>query len=77
MGVDWPNQGPLEGPELSSTKCKHPSQATCVVQMDFSRNPDRGLYSADITVGVCKQCGHVELYANSHHALCDWLGKRG
>ena len=58
-------------------KCKHPSRAKGVVALDFSRGtPNRANYSVEISVNVCEECGHIELYAKSHHALCDWLSTK-
>ena len=57
-------------------KCRHPSRARGLVELDFSRLETPGRYSVEISVGVCEECGHVELYAKSHQALCDWLGKK-
>jgi hypothetical protein len=56
--------------------CKHSSRAVGVVELDISRTPDRAVYSIEVSVGVCEECGHIEMYAKSHHALCDWLGRK-
>jgi hypothetical protein len=70
------------GRAMAPEKCLHPNRVTGVVALDFSRleAPDHPAYSGSVSVGVCEECGHVELYAQFHHALCDWLrtktGKR-
>jgi hypothetical protein len=63
---------------MAPETCQHPNQARGVVALDFSRHetPDRSLYSVQVSVDVCEECGHVELYAKSHHAVCDWLSKK-
>jgi hypothetical protein len=30
-------------------------------------------YSAQVSVGVCETCGHIELYAKLPVQLCEWL----
>jgi hypothetical protein len=61
---------------MAAEQCKHPGRTTGVVELDISRTPDRAVYSVEVVVRVCEECGHVELHAKSHHALCDWLNKR-
>lgn len=61
--------------EMAAECCQHPNRVRGVVALDFSRleAPDHPLYSGAVSVGVCEECGHVEIYAESHRALCDWL----
>jgi hypothetical protein len=59
---------------MAAEQCKHANRARGVVELDISRTPERAVYSVEVSVDVCEQCGHVEMYAKSHHALCDWLG---
>ena len=61
--------------EMAPENCLHPNRVRGVVALDFSRPeaPDHPAYSGAVSVGVCEECGHVELYAESHRALCDWL----
>lgn len=61
---------------MAAEPCKHPSRTSGVVELDISRTPDRAVYSVEVSIGVCEQCGHVEFHAKSYHALCDWLTKR-
>jgi len=60
---------------MAPENCLHPNRVRGVVALDFSRveAPDHPAYSGVVSVGVCEECGHVELYAQFHHALCDWL----
>jgi len=60
---------------MAAENCLHPNRVRAVVALDFSRpeTPDHPLYSGAVSVGVCEECGHVELYADLHRALCDWL----
>jgi YgiT-type zinc finger domain-containing protein len=58
---------------MAAEQCGHPNRSRGVVELDFSRTPGRAVYSVEVSVGVCEQCGHIELHAKSHHALCDWL----
>lgn len=61
---------------MPAEQCKHPNRSSGVVELDILRAPDRAVYSVEVSVGVCEQCGHVEMYAKSHQALCDWLSKK-
>ena len=62
---------------MAPKQCKHVNRAWGAVDLDFSRRaPDRSVYSAEISVGVCEECGHIELYPKSHQTLCDWLTKK-
>jgi hypothetical protein len=63
------------GRGMAPENCLHPNRVRGVVALDFSRleTPDHPVYSGAVSVGVCEECGHVELYAESHRALCDWL----
>ncbi len=58
--------------------CTHPASVTGVVDLDLIRKtPDKRMYTACLSVAVCPDCGHVELYAHAAQYLCDWLtGKR-
>jgi hypothetical protein len=60
---------------MAPGNCLHPNRVRGVVALDFSRleTPDHPVYSGAVSVGVCEECGHVELYALFQRALCDWL----
>ena len=60
---------------MAEEKCQHANRARGVVELDFSRldTTDHSVYSGEVSVLVCEDCGHVELYAEAHHVLCDWL----
>jgi hypothetical protein len=60
---------------MAPENCLHPNRVRAVVALGFSRleAPDHPIYSGAVSVGVCEECGHVELYAQFHRALCDWL----
>jgi len=60
---------------MAPETCKHPNRVRGVVSLDFSwwEAPDHPVYSRAVAVGVCEECGQVELYAQFHRALCDWL----
>jgi len=67
------------GRGMAAEKCQHPDQVRGVVDLDVSRPEtpaDHSVYSVEVSIVVCEECGHVELYAKSHHALCDWLRKK-
>jgi hypothetical protein len=64
---------------MVAEECQHPNHVRGVVELDVSRletPADHSVYSAEVSLVVCEECGHVELYAKSHRALCDWLRKR-
>jgi len=63
---------------MAPEECLHPNRVRGAVALDFARveAPDHPGYSGVISVGICEECGHVALYAESHRALCDWLKKK-
>jgi hypothetical protein len=63
------------GSGMAAGKCEHSNRVRGAVELDFSRlgTADHSIYSVEISVSVCEECGHVELHAKSHRALCDWL----
>jgi len=69
--VDLPQGGNGSGTS------QHPNRVKGVVELDFARQDDSGdpIYTAPVSVGVCEDCGHVELYAMFHQLLRDWLRK--
>ena len=63
---------------MTSTRCEHTTRVKGRVERDFLR-PDGAegpAYTATVAVGVCEECGHIELYAMFHEELCAWLKKR-
>jgi hypothetical protein len=62
---------------MAAEQCQHSNRISGVVRFDFARQdaPDGPVYSGTVSVGVCEECGHIELYAKLHHLLCDWLRK--
>jgi len=62
---------------MAPESCQHPKRVRGVVELDFARQDDPGnaIYTAPVSVGVCEDCGHIELYAMVHQLLCDWLRK--
>jgi hypothetical protein len=62
---------------MAPEQCQHLNKVSGLVKLDFARQdtPDGPMYSGTASVGVCEECGHIELYANLHHLLCDWLRK--
>jgi hypothetical protein len=62
---------------MASDQCQHSKRASGLVRLDFARPdaPDGPTYSGAVSVGVCEECGQIELYAKLHRLLCDWLLK--
>ena len=62
---------------MTPESCRHPRRAMGVVELDFARpdSSDKLYYTARVSVGVCGDCGHIELYAQFHQFLTDWLRK--
>jgi len=60
---------------MAPESCQHASRVRGVVTLDFARSesPDHPVYSGAVSFAVCEECGHVELYAESHLDLCNWL----
>ena len=60
---------------MAPEQCQHFKRVSSVVRLDFSRsdNPDGPTYSGSVAAGICEECGQVELYANLHNLLCEWL----
>jgi hypothetical protein len=58
-------------------KCHHAHQIAAKLDMDFTRpSESRTPYSTPVSVLICEDCGHIELYAALPRLLCDWLQKR-
>jgi hypothetical protein len=62
---------------MAPEPCPHARRVKGVVELDFARQDDseNGIYTARVSVGICEDCGHIELYAQFHHLLGDWLRK--
>jgi hypothetical protein len=62
---------------MAPEPCQHPNRVRGVVELDFVRQEDSddSIYTAPISVAICEDCGHIELYAMFHQLLCDWLRK--
>jgi hypothetical protein len=62
---------------MAMEPCHHAHRVSGVVELDFARQDDSddSIYTARISVGVCEDCGHIELYAQFHELLRDWLKK--
>lgn len=62
---------------MAAEQCQHSKRVRGLVRLDFARQdaPDGPTYSGAFSVGICEECGHVEMYAKLHHLLCDWLRK--
>ena len=62
---------------MAPEPCQHFKRVSGVVKLDFARPDalDGPIYSGAVSVGVCEDCGHIELYAKLHHLLDDWLRK--
>jgi hypothetical protein len=60
---------------MAPEKCPHSDRVNGLVNLDFGRqaDPDGAMYSGAVTFGICEECGHIELYVNSHRWLCNWL----
>jgi hypothetical protein len=63
---------------MAMEPCQHARTVRGVVELDFARQDDSGddVYTARVSVGLCEDCGHIELYALFHELLSDWLRKR-
>jgi hypothetical protein len=57
--------------------CQHPTRVKSIVELEFRRpdNSERSAYSGAVSMGICEDCGHVELYALFQDELCAWLKK--
>ena len=58
-------------------KCSHRHKATGVVQCDLSRTDGRNAgYSSQFHIAICTECGHTDIYCDSHKSVCDWLANK-
>jgi hypothetical protein len=58
-------------------KCLHQRRTKGVLQCDLSRTRGKSsVYSATLEMGICEQCGHVQLYCESHELVTNWLAKK-
>jgi len=62
---------------MASEPCQHSNRVSGLVRLDFARQnaPEGPIYSGAVSASVCEDCGHIELYAKTHHLLSDWLHK--
>jgi len=53
---------------MAPEPCQHPNRVRGVVELDFVRQEesDDAIYTAPISVAICEDCGHIELYAMFH-----------
>jgi len=60
---------------VAREKCHHVNRVSGLLSLDFARRdaPDGPVYSGTVSIGVCEECGHIELCADLHNLLCDWL----
>jgi len=57
--------------------CTHSRTVRGEVTLDFTRpGQKRASYASPVSVLVCEDCGSVNLQAEMHRFLCDWLEKR-
>jgi hypothetical protein len=60
---------------MSFERCQHPTRVKGTVELEFTRPdaPEGPVYSGAVSLGVCEECGHIELYALFQRELCAWL----
>ncbi len=59
---------------MPARRCTHKRRTSGLVQLELLRTDlTRSTYSAQVNVGICTSCGHIELYCQSHKAVCEWL----
>ncbi len=62
---------------MADRKCSHHRKVTGVVQCDLSRTDGRNsVYSSQFNVTICAECGHTEIYCESHKSVCEWLANK-
>ena len=56
-------------------RCQHPTRVNGAVELDFTRpgTSEGPAYSGSVSLAVCEECGHIELYALLQRELCAWL----
>jgi hypothetical protein len=56
---------------MAPEQCQHSNRISGLVRLDFTRPdaPDGPMYSGAVSVGVCEECGHIDLDAKLHHLL--------
>jgi hypothetical protein len=65
------------GGGVSTNTCPHTIRVRATIEMDFTRPPElKAPYSAPVSVRMCQECGHLELYADSPKLLTAWLEER-
>lgn len=62
---------------MAPEQCQHSTRVSSIVKLDFVRQdaPNAATYSGAVSVRVCEDCGHIQLYAKLPHLLSDWLRK--
>lgn len=62
---------------MSAKSCEHTTRVSATVELDFIRPSEpKAPYSAPVSVLMCENCGHLELFAALPKLLGDWLKKR-
>lgn len=59
---------------MAEAQCSHARRVRGLVHSDLSRiSGDPATYTAQLTFGICENCGHIEIYCNAHQTVCKWL----
>jgi hypothetical protein len=59
---------------MAVASCSHLRRSSGVLPCDLSRTSDESsFHSVRLTVNICDNCGHVQLYCEEHELICNWL----
>lgn len=64
---------------MTDRRCSHERRVTGILQCDLEREVVEGqpaLYSAQIRLHICEECGLIEFHCESHRDVCAWLAAR-
>ena len=68
------NKSPYRG-RIEYIRRSYARHAHRILEFDFARlsDPNGPRYSTPVSLAVCEECGHIELYSQMPRLLCDWL----
>jgi len=57
--------------------CSHARRAGSIFECNLSRTAgEASLYTAQLTLDICQDCGQIQVYCKSHRDVCSWLMSR-
>jgi len=62
---------------MTTERCQHTKQIRAQVDLELARPSEpKSRYQAPISLFICEECGHIELFADLPQLLGVWLERR-